>query len=136
MRVLGPVGPTCRRLQSTADGLKPAWACPNAFAPTYTNIRLVYILASSETRQYGRSRREGQYRRLRERAVQPCPGDVPVRRLREVDAVPAHRRGRVRARRRRREAAERGGVEVVPAAAAAAGHQRRAAVEPCEESIS
>jgi hypothetical protein len=63
--------------------------------------------------------------------VQPCPGDGPVRRLREVDAVPVHRRGRVRARRRAGEAAGRDGVVVVLAARAAACHQRRAAVKPC-----
>jgi hypothetical protein len=63
--------------------------------------------------------------------VQPCPGDGPVRRLREVDAVPVHRPGRVRARRRAGEPARRRGVVVVPAAGAAARHQRRAAVETC-----
>jgi hypothetical protein len=82
---------------------------------------------SNQTRG-SRRESEGQYRRLRERAEQPRAGDAPVRRLRHVDAVPAHRPGRVRARRRRGEAAERGGAEVVPAAAR---HQRRAAVEPC-----
>ena len=77
---------------------------------------------------------EAQYRRLRRRPPQPRLGDVPVRRLREVGAIPVHRRRRVGARRRGAGAAAlRRDAVVVPAAGAraAAHHQRGAPVESC-----
>lgn len=58
---------------------------------------------------------------MRVRAVQPAGGDAGVGRLREVDAVPADERRRVRARCRAGEPARRRRVVVVrPAAGAAA----------------
>ena len=69
-------------------------------------------------------------RKTHEWAPQPSAGYAPVRRLREVDAIPVHRPRRVRTRRRAGEPCCRG-VVVVPAAGAAARHKRRAAVETC-----
>ena len=73
---------------------------------------------------------DGGERRVRVGALEPGVGDEAVGRLREVDAVPAHVRVGVLARRRPGQAAGGAHVVVVRPAAAAARPQRTLR-EPC-----